>query len=61
MRWIEDQQESKTVESLSQKLNISIILSRFIVSTGIKTTEELKYFCPEITQKLENRSIKEFR
>ena len=44
MRWIEDQQESKIVESLSQKLNISIILSRFIVSTGIKTTEEAQSF-----------------
>ena len=44
MRWIEDQQERKTVESLSQKLDISIILSRFIVSTGIKTTEEAQSF-----------------
>ena len=44
MRWIEDQQENEVIESLSQKLNISIILSKFIVSTGIKTTEEAQSF-----------------
>ena len=44
MRWIEDQQENEVIESLSQKLNISIILSKFIVSAGIKTTEEAQSF-----------------
>ena len=44
MRWIEDQQENEVVESLSKKLNLSILLSKFIVSTGIKTPEEAQSF-----------------
>ena len=44
MRWIEDQQDNEVVESLSKKLNLSILLSKFIVSTGIKTPEEAQSF-----------------
>ena len=49
MQWIEDQFEESKVDFFSKELNISKVLSKFLISSGIKIkSEAISFLSPKL-------------
>ena len=47
MQWIEDQFEESKVDFFSKELNISKVLSKFLITSGIKELEAVSFLSPK--------------
>ena len=51
MQWIEDQFEESKVDFFSKELNISKVLSKFLISSGIKIkSEAVSFLSPKLAK-----------